>query len=275
MLVHLGSSVLRHNLPEPACQKHAPGHYPPAAIPVRRPQRPFRPARPLPFNPGMTDPAPPLAGLLEITGGENALVLALQPGDESLDCGGFIAESCRRGRPPFVMVLQDGSASHPGSNLFPPDRIAAIRERETRAAVRRLGLRADRLLMAGLIDGPLPTEGPVFEGAVRGIALVMWARDCNLILAPWPTGAARTAAHRIAAAVAAGSGVAHLCYAPPPGAPQDGWRLPIPQETKREAVAAHGSRLGGLVPDDPAPRTPPARLVAAEHAFETILRPPA
>ncbi|MCR0981996.1 PIG-L deacetylase family protein [Roseomonas populi] len=230
----------------------------------------------MPFNPGMTDPAaPPLAGLLEITGGENALVLALQPGDESLDCGGFIAESCQRGRPPFVMVLQDGSASHPGSNIFPPDRIAAIREGETREAVRRLGLRADRLLMAGLIDGPVPAEGPVFEAAVRGITLVMWARDCNLILAPWPTDAPRSAAHRIAAAVAAGSGVAHLSYAPPQDALPDGWRLAIPAETKRQAVAAHASGLGGLVSDDPAPRIPPGCLARAEQPFETILRPPA
>ncbi|MBP0491180.1 PIG-L deacetylase family protein [Pararoseomonas indoligenes] len=228
----------------------------------------------MPFNPGMTDPAPPPAGLLEITGGENALVLALQPGDESLDCGGFIAESCRRGRPPFVMVLQDGSASHPGSNLFPPDRIAAIREGETREAVRRLGLRADRLLMAGLIDGPLPDEGPVFEAAVRGITLVMWARDCNLLLAPWPVDAARAAAHRIAATVAAGSGVAHLSYAPPPEAPADGWTLAIPLDTKRQAIAAHASQLDSLVTDDPAPRIVPARRAAAEQPFETILRPP-
>ena len=129
-------------------------------------------------------PVLPLATLDAITGDENLLVLALQPGDESFDCGGVIAQSCRRGRQPFVMVLHDGSASNPGSNAWPPDRTARVREQETREAVRRLGLRPERLLMAGLFDGPTPDEGPVFEAIIRAASLVMWARDCNLILAP-------------------------------------------------------------------------------------------
>ncbi|SHI33178.1 N-acetylglucosaminyl deacetylase, LmbE family [Roseomonas rosea] len=233
----------------------------------------------------MTAPDPfaalPEAALATVTGEENLLILALQPGDESLDCGGLIAEACRRGRPPFVMVLHDGSASHPGSRAFPPERIAALRERETREAVHRLGLRPERLLMAGLFDGPTPEEGPVFEAIIRAVRLVMWARDCNLILAPWPEGAAGRAAHRIASEVAAGSGVGHIAYAGAravaPGAAREGWRLGIAahQPAKRAAIAAHATQGGGVVTDDPAPRISPARLAAAERPFEALLRPPA
>jgi len=237
--------------------------------------------------PTASDP-PPLSGMFPeaslgaITGDENLLVLVLQPGDESIDCGGLIAQACRRGRQPFVMVLHDGSASHPGSNAWPPDRIAAERERETREAVRRLGLRPERLLMAGLFDGPTPAEGPVFEAIIRAVSLVMWARDCNLLLAAWPTtgDSAARAAHRIAVEVARHSGVGHLSYAGrsrPADAAADGWRLDIASclEAKRAAVAAHASQAGGLIADDPAPRFSAARLDAAFLPFEILLRPPA
>ena len=219
----------------------------------------------------------PEAGLGAITGEENALILALQPGEESLDCGGLIALSCRRGRQPFVMVLHDGSASHPGSNAWPPDRLAVLRERETREAVRRLGLRPERLLMAGLFDGPTPEEGPVFEAIVRAVSLVTWARDLNLILAPWPGEAdpATRAAHRIAAEAARRSGIGHLSYAgrspPSPNATVEGWRLDIAPslEAKRAAIAAHASQAGSFIEGDTAPRFDAALL-----PFETLLRPP-
>ena len=78
------------------------------------------------------EPLPPYAPLRAITGDENVLILVPGPGDESLWCGGLIAESCRRGRPPFVMVLGDGTGSHPRSAEYPPDRLANLRDRETR-----------------------------------------------------------------------------------------------------------------------------------------------
>ncbi|WP_198381158.1 PIG-L deacetylase family protein [Roseomonas sp. KE2513] len=219
----------------------------------------------------------PEADLGTIIGEENALVLALQPGEESLDCGGLIALSCRRGRQPFVMVLHDGSAFHPGSDAWPPDRLAALREQETREAVRRLGLRPERLLMAGLFDGETPGEGPVFEAIVRAVSLVTWARDLNLILAPWPGEAdpATRAAHRIAAEVARRSGIGHLSYVgrspPSQEAAVEGWRLEISPYlgAKRAAIGAHVSQTRGFLEGGPA-----SRLDATLLPFETILRPP-
>ncbi len=133
-----------------------------------------------------------------ITGNENLLVLAPRPGDEVRLCGGLIAEGCRRGRPPFVVVLTDA----PGRSL----------EQEARAAARLLGLPADRLLLAGLSYDSLPAEGPAFDAIVHGITMVMWARDCNVICAPGPENGNgdRAAAHRIALAVAERSGVGLL-----------------------------------------------------------------
>jgi LmbE family N-acetylglucosaminyl deacetylase len=139
--------------------------------------------------------------------GENLMILAPNPGDETQFCGRLIAQCCRRGRPPFVMVLADGSAGQ-------PDAFAARRERDTRAALGSLGLPAERMLMAGLFQGTIPESGATFEAVVRAVTLVMWARDCNVVCAP-PRDAP-DADHRATAAIAATvvsrSGVALLSY---------------------------------------------------------------
>lgn len=188
----------------------------------------------------MSIPATPLQA---ITGNETLLVLAAHPGDESALCGGLIAQSCRRGRPPFVMVLGDGSASDP---IAPdPAALAQRHERETRAAAACLGLPPGRLLMVGLFDPALAAPSPpVFDAIVRAVALVMWARDCNAVCAPAPTPDANpspghAAAHRIAAVVAERTGVAHLSYAAPPGPHALHLDITDQRPAKHAAIAAH------------------------------------
>ena len=198
----------------------------------------------------------PYGTLEAITGGETLLVLAPGPGDESILCGGLIAESCRRGRPPFVMVLGDGTSAHAGPAGASPDAVARLHDRETRRAVGCLGLPDERLLMAGLYDGQIPRSGPVFDAVVRAVTLVMWARDCNVLCAPWPHAHAlpgERATYRIAEAVCAASGVGLLAWAPedPPPASTAGWRLDITPwlGRKRQALAAHAARGGaGVLP---------------------------
>jgi LmbE family N-acetylglucosaminyl deacetylase len=208
---------------------------------------------------------PPYGGIETITGNETLLVLVPGPGDESLRCGGLIATCCRRGRPPFVMVLGDGT-SYPPTPSRPADHLAARHERETRAAAACLGLPHDRLLMVGLFDGTIPREGPVFDAVVRAVTLVMWARDCNVICAPSrdddsPAGRATAG---VADAVAIGSEVGRLAYVTaervPAGA--DAWRLDIAARlpAKRAAIAAHVALRGKAVVD------------ASELACEVLLR---
>ncbi len=205
--------------------------------------------------------APQFAGLETITGGENLLILAAAPPDPALACGGLIAALCRRGRAPFVMVLGDGTeakAADPAS-----DEAARRSDRETRAAVRALGLPPERLLLAGVYGGAIPDAGPMFEAIVRAVTLVMWARDCNVVCAPWPGGApaAQAATFTVAAAVARTSGVGLLAVAHPdaPLLPSATWRLDISGQiaAKRAAIAAHASQ----------PATTPA-------LFEAYVSPP-
>lgn len=229
----------------------------------------------------------PYGDLRTITDDENLLILAPSPADESLSCGGLIARSCSQGRPPFVMVLSDGSTSHPNSSAYLPDRVAALREQETRSAAKHLGLPAERLLMVGLLDGSIPEDGPLFEAVVRAITLVMWARDCNVICAPWRRSpiAEHRAAYRIAAKVAARSGVRLLAYTAqswllsPAMAPQDEsadcWRLDITAQlpAKRAAIDAHASQHNRETRDDQMLRSADSVLVSASlQPYELFLK---
>ena len=188
--------------------------------------------------------------------GENLLILAPRPGDESMACGGLVARCCRHGRPPFVMILTDGSTTSASTGPNTPDELARMHERETRRAVQCLGLPAQRMLMAGLFDGTVPLGGPAFEAVVRGITLVMWARDCNVICAPASNqgGPDQIAASRIAGEVARRSGVRLLRYTQPGSRSPDCcdgldpghlWRIDISRElpAKRAAIKAHATQF--------------------------------
>ncbi len=183
---------------------------------------------------------------------------AARPGDESLACGGLISRCCRRGRDPFVVVLTDGSTMSALPDFRSPDDLATLHERETRTAVQCLGLPARRLLMAGLFDGTIPADGPAFDAVVRGIMLVMWARDCNVICAPSVDDAIpdRVAANRIAFKVAERSCVGLVCYqtsdrpsvSPSLEEPNGLLCLDITAErpAKRAAILAHASGLSDM-----------------------------
>lgn len=227
----------------------------------------------------------PVADLDAIDGGEAALLLAPHADDESLGCGGFIAEACARGRPPQVLVLTDGAGSHPNSRLFPPARLRALRKQEAREAVAVLGLPPSRIGFLGLPDTAAPTSGAAFDRAVRTIAAL--SRDCGLLLAPWrhDPHCDHEAAHLMAVAVARLTGIRHLAYpvwgwtlpdeAGLPGSAPAGWRLRMDQHlpAKRRAIAAHASQYSDLIADDPAGFRLPAGLLAVfDQPYETFLR---
>lgn len=218
--------------------------------------------------------------LQAVTGNENVLILVPAPGAESRSCGGLIAESCRRGRPPFVMVLGDGTGLHPRPAGCPPDQLANLRDRETRAAVACLGLPRERLLMAGVYDGQIPAEGAGFDAVVRGVTTVMWARDCNVISALWPGPdheSGQDATWKIACAVAGSSGVGLLAAAAVdvPDEAAARWRLDISGQlgAKRAAMAAHASQSGSMLLDDPANPRPDPKAAAGLKPYETFFRP--
>jgi LmbE family N-acetylglucosaminyl deacetylase len=123
--------------------------------------------------------------LSEIFDGHYVLLLAVRPGDETRDCGGFIAESCARGRPPFVCIVTDGSRepNHRLGNRSPGE-IAQARADQTRVATAQLGLPDERLVLFGLYDGSVPQSGARFARLVDAVADIARRYDCSTVCAP-------------------------------------------------------------------------------------------
>ncbi len=228
----------------------------------------------------------PSCGLEALLPGGPALVLAPHADDESLGCGGLIAEACAQGRPPVVAILTDGVGSHPNT---PPARLRALREREAAAATGLLGLPRDRLHFLGLPDTAAPLAGPGFERAVAELARLFRHGGCGVVVAPWrhDPHCDHEAAAAMAIALARAEGVRLLSYpvwgwtlpldAVLPRAAVDGWRLDISAHlaAKRRAIAAHASQHGGLVDDDPGGfQLPPGLLAVFERPYEVFLDTP-
>ena len=230
----------------------------------------------------------PFAPLAAITGNAPTLILAPHADDESLGCGGLIAAASAAGQPPYVLILTDGTGSHPGSLTYPAARLMAVRQQEARCAVAILGLATDRIGFLKLRDTAAPTKGPAFDAAVAAILAIVESVGAATIAAPWQHDphCDHFAAHCMAVAVAAQSGVRHLAY------PVWGWTLPadtvldgpLPRgirfdisvyaAVKQRAIAAHASQYSGLIQDDPKGfQLPPGLLEIFSRPYETYLQP--
>ena len=228
----------------------------------------------------------PVASVAAVLGGDDPLVLAPHPDDESLGCGGLLALTGGRAA---VVVLTDGTGSHPNSAAYPAGRLRALREAETAAAVAALGLGRDRLAFLGVRDTVAPHDGPAFESAVAAIVAALDRFGCKVLLAPWrhdPHGD-HVAAHRMAVAAASQAGVRHLAYpvwgwtlpaaAALWGPAPAGWRLDVSAvlPAKRRAIAAHRSQYDGVIEDDPGGFQMAASFRALfETQYETFLTAP-
>lgn len=229
----------------------------------------------------------PLAPLDAVTAGRPVLILAPHADDESLGCGGLIASSVAEGVLPMVLILTDGSQSHPRSPSFPPARLIAAREQEAHDAVAALGLPAHCLQFLHLSDAAAPTSGPAFDLAVQAILDAAADAGAETILAPWKHDphCDHEAAHLMATAAAYKLGAKRWAY------PVWGWTLPdehmlpeplptgvrvdvshaMPQ--KQRAIASHATQYTNLINDDPTGfRLPPGLLSVFDRPYETFIR---
>lgn len=208
----------------------------------------------------------PVGSLDALVGAGGLVVVAPHPDDESLGCGGLLAQARRHGRDIRIVVLSDGCGSHPNSRLYPPERLRALREDETLRAVAALGLAPDQVRFLRLPDAGVPRDGPAARMAAGAVARA--ARDCAAaaVFVTWrhdPHCDHEAAAAIVALARPDLPGMRVYAY------PVWGWALPAEtevgpapprglrlavrevREAKRRAIAAHASQTTDLVADDP------------------------
>jgi len=227
----------------------------------------------------------PVADVKTVLGGRRPLILAPHPDDESLGCGGLIAAACAEGTPPVVVILTDGSASHPGSKTYPPEKLRDLREAEARLAVKVLGLPEENLYFLRQQDTQLADVGQNFEAAVTRIIGIGRQSLCNIVIGPWhgDPHCDHVAAAGIATAVAEQTGLPLLSY-PVWGwlrQPDDlvdetrvgGWRLAIADHLicKGDAIRAHRSQYDGIIADAQGFQLPQALLEIFERPFEVLI----
>jgi LmbE family N-acetylglucosaminyl deacetylase len=115
------------------------------------------------------------------------LVLVPHPDDETLGAGQLICALADAGRPPQVVYLTDGAASHPGSPSWSSRRLAARRRREAHAALCDLmGRGSPPPLFLDWPDAKPWREGEdAFERAARRLVGVMRRGRLSAIATTW------------------------------------------------------------------------------------------
>lgn len=89
--------------------------------------------------------------------GARVVVIAPHPGDEVLACGGLLQLLSTLDYSLKLISVTDGSASHPGSSLWPAQRLSVFRPQESVEALRRLGvpLHSLKWIRGGFTDNAL------------------------------------------------------------------------------------------------------------------------
>ena len=221
-------------------------------------------------------PEKPFADLekIEIANAETVLewgktlVIAPHPDDESLGCGGAIAllrgYECEVG----VLTLSDGTQSHPNSVKFPQAKLRAVREAETRAALKILGVAVENARFLRLPDRRVPHESAAdFAAAAELVRDFLNEFQPQTILVPWRRDPHpdHRAAWQICAAANRLSGHRRIIEYPiwlwemaetadlPAENEVRARRLAIAEvvETKQRAIHAHLSQTTDLIDDDP------------------------
>jgi LmbE family N-acetylglucosaminyl deacetylase len=213
------------------------------------------------------------------------LVVAPHQDDESLACGGLIAEACASGRAAKVIFVSDGTGSHPRSRAFPRTRLRAVREAEARRAVGALGLAPRHVEFLRLPDRFVPSEGAAASAAIERIVTAASRIEAAALFVSWRDDphCDHQAAYALASAVRRRLDVPLFEYSVwgqalrpcTPVAPVSrGFRLRTErhQTRKRRAIGAHRSQITDMISDDPSGfRLSKADLRRFTGAFESFM----
>ena len=119
--------------------------------------------------------------------GSRAVIIAPHPGDEVVASGGLLQVLAHHGHPLQLISISDGSASHPGSELWPKRRLSVFRPQESAEALRRLGLPLHSLkwIRGGFCDNALAAREPQLSQFIArylqpgDVVFTTWRNDGN------------------------------------------------------------------------------------------------
>lgn len=197
------------------------------------------------------------------------LIVAPHADDETLACGGTISRLRSLGVDVRILVITDGSQSHPSSVEYPADRRTSLRRKELISAAKILGVEEDRINFTSLQDGDVPCEGEEgFDTIVKMLGRMLLQIMPHTIFIPY-----RLDPHRDHIATSQILRRAVTVFKSSPrifeypvwlwelGAEDDfpspsrmkTWKIDMGSalEIKRKAISEHQSQLGQVIKDDP------------------------
>ncbi|MEN5088621.1 PIG-L family deacetylase [Sphingobacterium faecium] len=201
-----------------------------------------------------------------VIGFGTTLVVAPHADDESLGCGGVISLLRKYGQIVYILLLSDGTLSHPNSKAYPPEKLRDLREKELLAAAEIMRVPPENIIFCRYPDRNVPakhTEG--FDGAVKNIAKMLEIINPQSIFVPWrrdPHPDHQAAFQIIQATKISETKIYEypiwleelgVAGDEPTQAESTPFRLNISQvlHQKQEAIAQHRSQITDLISDDP------------------------
>jgi LmbE family N-acetylglucosaminyl deacetylase len=199
---------------------------------------------------------------------QRVLIVAPHPDDETLGCGGAISLLCHQGYDVNVLIISDGTASHPNSQKYPAPMLRWIRSQETLTALAILGVDRWAVTFLHLKDGEIPTvTAPKFHVAKVLCRNYLQATLPDTIFVPWrldPHPDHRATWQLIQAAILSLGMMPQVIEYPiwdwdisqqttVDLSHINGWRLDIRSVLKQKnlAIESYRSQLGQLIDDDP------------------------
>ncbi len=195
------------------------------------------------------------------------LVVAPHADDETLGCGGAIALLRSQQKTVHVLVMSDGTQSHPHSQKYPAAALRLLRQAETRCAMAILGVADEAVSFLDLPDSAVPQMADAgFRSAVRQCRIYLDSVEpIKTILVPWryDPHSDHRATYQILKSAADPSVrlVEYPIWDWDPAQQKDlpelvaltPWRLDIQPvlALKQQAISAYRSQITDLIDDDP------------------------
>ena len=230
----------------------------------------------------------PTKSIQDLLAFHRVTVIAPHPDDETLGCGGAIALLRQHHISVQVLIVSDGTGSHPNSKQFPPQKLRDLREQEARAALDILNVSKENVEFFRWPDTAVPHPGDRdFLSAVEKCDRALREHQPDLILVPWQHD--QHCDHQATWKIAQHCLRSHprpphqLIYSiwgtsaaglPALPAGEIGWRLDIRpvMHLKQAAAMAHQSQTTDLIKDDPTGfRLTPEMLDNLIQPYETYL----